>query len=449
MREKSIFLLQCIFAASLIFSISACQSPLQTDDRPNFLIIVTDDQRLDTMEYMPNTQRLIFDQGVTFTNGFVTTPLCCPSRSSILTGMYAHNHGVRENEDKLNHTTFMEIMHENGYYTGLVGKYLNSWKGEQRPEYDYWVSYFRGETVYYRPDLNVNGKWVRHGEDQYVTYVLGDYAVDFLDQASRQNKPFILLYTPNAPHHPTTPAVEDEGLLTDLAPHRPPSFNEPDMSDKPEWLASRPLLTEEQINEIDNYRRDQLLTLISLDRTIERVVNHLENTGEMDNTVVIFISDNGQFWGEHRFETAKNRYYDENVHVPFAMRYAPLVPSPYTEDKIVANIDIAPTVLDLAGIAIPNSVDGMSIAKLLKQDGAWREYLLLEGGILDGTYIGVRSNEYFYGENDGYPEFYDMQADPYQLQNLIDEPDHQALIVQYKAIMDQLSQPKLVPTKTP
>lgn len=449
MQKYVVSFLRLFLVAIMFLPVTGCRFPLQNDDRPNFLIIVTDDQRLDTMEYMPKTQQLIFDQGVTFTNGFVTTPLCCPSRSSILTGMYAHNHGVRENGDKLNYTTFIDMLHENGYYTGLVGKYLNSWKGEKRPEYDHWVSFFKGETVYYRPDLNVNGEWVRYGEDEYVTYILGDHAVEFLGTAARQRKPFILLFTPNAPHRPTTPAVEDQDLLTDLAPHRPPNFNEADMSDKPEWLAIRPLLTEEGIKEIDDYRRNQLLTLISLDRTIARVIAKLEETGDLDNTVIMFISDNGQFWGEHRFETPKNRYYEEVVHVPFAMRYPVLVSNPYLESGIVANIDIAPTILDLAGIPIPESMDGKSIVNLLQKDGVWREYLLLEGGILDGTYIGVRSDRYFYGENNGYPEFYDLQEDPYQLQNLVDNSDYQELIVQYKTIMEQLSQPKFVPTITP
>lgn len=448
MRRKTHLFYKAVLALLMLFSIASCAAPYQTDRRPNFLIIVTDDQRLDTMEYMPNTQSLILDQGVTFANGFVTTPLCCPSRASILTGMYAHNHGVRENEDKLNHTTFMEVMRDNGYYTGLVGKYLNSWKGEPRPEYDYWVSFFKGETVYYSPDLNVNGEWLRH-KDQYVTYALGDYAVDFLDKAARQDKPFILLFAPNAPHRPTTPAVEDEGLLTDLEPHRPPSFNEEDMSDKPAWLANRPLLTEEEIVEIDAYRRDQLLTLISLDRTIARVIAQLQSSGELDRTMVVFISDNGQFLGEHRFGSSKNRYYEENVHIPFAIRYPPLVPVPYVENKLAANIDIAPTLFDLAGIPIPASMDGESLAKLLRRDGPWREYLLLEGGILDGSYVGVRSERYFYGENDGYPEFYDLLEDPYQLQNLIGEPDHRDLIAQYKTLMDQMQQPKFVPTITP
>jgi N-acetylglucosamine-6-sulfatase len=447
MQRKTASIFQSMLAIIMLLSTAGCNL-FQKDERPNILLIVTDDQRLGTMEYMPQTQSLIFDQGVTFSNGFVTTPLCCPSRASILTGMYAHNHNVRENEDKLQHTTFMEVLHRNGYYTGLVGKYLNSWNGEPRAEYDYWVSYAKGETRYYNPRLNVNGEWKRH-QDQYVTYALGDYAVEFLGKASKQRKPFILLFTPNAPHLPTTPAKEDEGLLTDLPPYRPPSFNEADMSDKPEWIANRPLLTEDEIKAIDKYRRDQLLTLIALDRTIGRVISTLKDTGELDNTLIVFISDNGVFWGEHRFDTAKNRYYDENVHVPFAIRYPPLIPKPYIENKIVANIDIAPTVFDLAGIPIPVYVDGVSMLNLLKREGTWRESLLLEGGVLDGSYVGIRSEQYFYGENDGYPEFYDMQKDPLQLDNLTNKLEYDGLIAQYKTIMDTMAQPKIVPTVTP
>jgi arylsulfatase A-like enzyme len=175
-----------VLAFVLLVSVGGC-AVFQEDTRPNILIIVTDDQRFDTMDVMSETRSWIFDQGVTFSNGFVTTPLCCPSRASILTGMYAHNHGVRENEDTLEHTTFIEILSKNGYYTGLVGKYLNSWKGEPRPEYDYWVSFSLGETRYYNPRLNVNGEWIRH-QDQYVTYALGDYAIEFLNKAARQRK---------------------------------------------------------------------------------------------------------------------------------------------------------------------------------------------------------------------------------------------------------------------
>lgn len=440
MRQISISIFRIVFITAILLSISGC-GLIKEDTRPNILIIVTDDQRLDTMDYMPETEALIFKQGVTFTQAFATTPLCCPSRSSILTGMYAHNHGVRENNNELKQTTFMEIMQENGYATGLVGKYLNSWNGDPRPEYDYWVSYAFGETRYYNPRLNINGEWKRH-QGEYVTYALGDYAIDFIQQATAKRKPFVLLFTPNAPHAPATPAKEDENLLKDLAPYRPPNFNEADISDKPDWISWRPLLSAEYIAEIDAYRRDHLLSLVALDRTIGKLMAALKATGELDNTLVIFLSDNGMFWGEHRLEMVKNRYYEEAVHVPFAIRYPALVPAPYSEAGIVANIDIAPTVLDLAGVPIPETMDGKSLLQLLRKEPGWREYILLEGGVLDGTYVGVRSSNYFYGENNNQPEFYDMRADPYQLENLINDPKCKDLIVQYKGIMEELSQPR-------
>lgn len=449
MQGKSITFLRLVFVVTFLLSATGCQSLYQKDERPNFLIIVTDDQRYDTMEYMPNTQQMIFDQGVTFTNGFITTPLCCPSRSSILTGMYAHNHGVLENENKLKHTTFVETMHENGYYTGLVGKYLNSWKGEARPEYDYWVSYFKGETRYYRPDLNVNGEWIRH-EDQYVTYVLGDYAVDFLGKAARQKKPFILLFTPNAPHDPVTPANEDLDLLKDLPLHRPPSFNEADTSDKPQWLMERPPLTEEEIAGNDEFRRNQLLTLISLDRTIARIMIELQNTGMLDNTFVLFLSDNGKFWGEHRI-TSKNGMYDEASRVPFAIRYPLMVSTPYIDtDHVVANIDIAPTILDLAGIAIPESMDGLSLVNLFSGNTDWREGILLEGWPPRGIYTAVHTNRYVYSETIGdKSEFYDLQTDPYQLENRIDDPAYRDLIKHHQELLGKINIQKQVPAITP
>jgi len=449
MRRKKISVLQFTLATILLLSTSGCGSPLQKDERPNILIIVTDDQRYDTMEYMPETVSLLFDQGVTFTKGFVTTPLCCPSRSSILTGMYAHNHGVLDNDMKLRYSTFMELMHQNGYYTGLVGKYLNTWKGDPRPEYDYWVSYANGETRYYNPRLNVNGEWIRH-QDQYVTYTLGDYVVDFLREAGRKNKPFVLLYAPNAPHDPATPAKEDRGLLPDLPPYRPPSFNEPDASDKPDWLASQRPLSDEEIEQLDDFRRNQLLTLISLDRSISKVMAELKNTGMLDNTFVLFISDNGKFWGEHR-RMSKNGFYEEASHVPFAIRYPPLVAQPYIDtEHIVGNIDIAPTVLDLAGIPIPDSMDGLSLVKLLSGNADWREGILLEGWPGRGVYTAVHTRDYVYAETtDDKSEFYDLKNDPYQLQNVIDDPAYQNLIQQHKELLYKINIQKQVPTVTP
>ena len=428
-----------------ILMLQACSGlPRFNDKRPNFLIIVTDDQRYDTMQYMPNTQRLIFDQGVTFSHAYITTPFCCPSRASILTGMYAHNHYVHVNEDKLNFPTVVEALHGNGYYTGLVGKYLNSWKGEARPEYDYWVSFFGGTVPnYYDPNLNVNGKWEK--KTGYITYLFKDYVLRFLDQATQQRKPFLLLFTPNAPHAPYTPLKEDKGLYTDLPQYRPPSFNEADLSDKPASIADKPPLTEGESIQLENIRRRQIQTLVSLDRSIGEIIEKLKQTGELDHTVIMFISDNGKHWGEHRLDT-KSTAYEESVKVPFALRYPPLVAAPYVEDQLVANIDIAPTLYELSETSIPETVDGLSLVNLLSAQGEWRSHVLLEAWPDRGHWTAIHTGQYVYVETDNeLSEFYDLAVDPFEIQSFINEPKYQPIILQLQEILEKEKEPRTRP----
>ncbi|OQY27812.1 MAG: hypothetical protein B6I38_09770 [Anaerolineaceae bacterium 4572_5.1] len=405
------------------------------DNRPNFLIILTDDQRFDTMQYMPKTQELIFDQGVTFSHGYVNSPLCGPSRANILTGMHVHNHNVTTNKSDLDVETFVEDLQSNGYFTGLVGKYINQWKGEQRPEYDYWASIFRDASRYYDPDINVNGTW-QWQIPGYITDIMRDLVLDFVDEASRKLKPFFLLFALDAPHGPATPAHEDEGLYTDLPPHRPPNFNEEDISDKPETINWRPLFNDEEIEGIEEFRRKQILTLISADRAIEAIVNKLEETGELDNTVIIFLSDNGKLWGEHRLES-KGAVYEESIRVPFGLRYPPLVPEPYTEDKLVGSIDIAPTLYDLANIPIPEKFDGLSLVPLLT-GGEWREEMFLECWPSRGHWTAIHSGRYKYVETDDHlSEFYDLEKDPYELENMINNPEYQEIIAAMKVTLER------------
>jgi len=416
---------------------SACGSTNRQDDpRPNFLVIISDDQRYDTMEYMPKTQELIFDQGVTFSHAYITTPLCCPSRSSMLTGMYAHNHGVLENSMELKLETVVNALHKNGYYTGLVGKYLNSWDGEKRPEFDYWVSYANGETRYNNPNLNVNGTWQRH-QGRYVTYVLGDYAQEFINLAAKKNQPYALIVAFNAPHEPVTPADEDKGKLKDLPPYRPPNFNETDMSGKPQWMVQRPLLNETDIANIDTFRRNQNLTLLSLDRAVEKIIGTLAESKTLENTMVFYISDNGMHYGEHRLDS-KNTYYEEAVLVPFAIRYPALVPNPYIENRVVANIDITPTLYELANIPIPENVDGLPLTRLFDPNGSWREGVLLEGWPPRGIYGAIHTEQYLYAETvDDTAELYDLKLDPYEMTNLTEDPAYQEVKAHLKALLEQ------------
>ena len=199
---KTIYRSILMFLAACM--LSSCIPFFSKDKRPNFIVIISDDQSHDSMQFMPQTKALIFDQGVTFAQGFDTTPLCCPSRASIFTGMYAHNDGVKVNTDKLKYQTVITALHNNGYYTGLVGKYLNSWLGEPRPEFDSWVSWPGSVASYQDPNINVNGTWGIH--PGYITDVENDYVMQFLDQASKQSKPFLLIYAARAPHAPADPS---------------------------------------------------------------------------------------------------------------------------------------------------------------------------------------------------------------------------------------------------
>ena len=407
------------------------------DERPNFIIIETDDQRYDTMQYMPRTQELIFDQGVTFERGYVTTPLCSPSRSSIFTGMYAHTHKVRDNfKEKFTDVTFAELLQQNGYYTGLVGKYSNTWKGEPRPEYDFWVSFKNGQHRYNNALLNVNGEWIRH-EGEYITYTFEKYALDFIEKASKMWKPFCLCLTLNAPHEPAVPAAVDKYIELDL-PERLPSFNEDDISDKPAWMSKDGFVEGKKLKELDTFRRKQILTLFAVDRLVDQLIDKLDEKGLLDNTVVFFLSDNGKLWGEHRL-TSKNSPYEEAARVPFALRYPPLVPNPYTETTPVGNIDIAPTLYDLAGIPIPEKVDGKSLVGLLEGDENWREGILIEGWPGRGVYAAYHTNRYVYIETKGaVSEFYDLENDPYQMTNAIDAPEYQQIIEHMKAKLAEI-----------
>jgi arylsulfatase A-like enzyme len=413
--------------------------------RPNFLIIITDDQRYDTMEYMPKTQAGIFDEGVTFSKGYITTPFCCPSRSSIFTGMYAHNHNVLQNNMPLNIETIAMALQKNGYYTGLIGKYLNSWAGEARPEYNYWVAFKSGETNYKDPVLNVNGTWNQY--PGYITYILSDYVIDFLGKAASQPKPFMLIFAPNAPHTPTRPADEDLPLYDQLPAYSVPSVNEADVSDKPSSISKKPLLTAEELASADDNRRRQILTLVALDRKIGEILTKLKETGQLDNTVIFFLSDNGLHWGEHRLD-GKSSLYEESSHVPFAMRYPALIPTPYVEQRLVANIDIAPTLYQLAGINIPYRVDGTSLLKLFEPNSKWRDHILLEAWPPRGEWAAIHTDRYVYAETQNdLSEFYDLETDPYQLENQINNPAYKDIIAEMKKQLEKDKKPKFFLSK--
>lgn len=410
--------------------------------QPNFLVIISDDQRQETMNatYMPRTYALLVEDGVWFERGYVTTAWCCPSRSSIFTGLYARHHGVRVNEDPLSATTVAQRLHEVGYYTGLVGKYLNSSDGSPRPEFDFWAAHGRCCAKYYDARLNVNGEWA--ARSGYITYRFRDYALDFLRQAPA-DRPFLLFFTPNAPHAPADPAPGDEALYPDLAPHRPPDLNETDVADKPAWLRATRRLTDAEIAEVDQFRRKQLQALHALDEAVAAVLEELRAQGRLDNTFIVYISDNGYFWGEKRLFGRghdKNRVYEPAHHVPFVVRYPRLAPQARVEGRLVANIDIAPTLYELAGLPVAE-VDGRSLVPLLRDGAAapWRDDLLLEGWP-NPPYTAIHTGRYVYVENErDEPEFYDLEADPHQLDNAVQSPAYAEIVAQLRARLGEVA----------
>src|SRR5437868_561996 len=277
-RAKELVLLFLLSAVGWCATVSG-------QSRPNVLVIMTDDQSHDTVtsQFMPNTKAMIEDHGLTCTQFIMPTALCCPSRASFLTGKYARHTQVRGNDDPLVGPTLVNRLHDAGYYTGLIGKYLNSWPGDARPEYDYWAAWLSG---YVDPRMNIFGSFVNvHG---YLTYIQRDYALDFLEQVPA-DRPFFLLFTPYAPHLPATPAPGDEHLYTDLPDWRPSSFNPIDQSDKPLWLATLPLLSPDRVfREVDTVRLNQLRCLHSVDIAVRDLWSKLADQGKLENTLILY-----------------------------------------------------------------------------------------------------------------------------------------------------------------
>jgi N-acetylglucosamine-6-sulfatase len=404
-------------------------------DRPNFLLIVSDDARYDTLDFMPRTRARVFDEGITFTNAFCTTPLCGPSRATILTGTYAHNHCVYGNNYPFERAHCIHDLQSAGYYTGLVGKGLNSWGDAPRTEFDFWA--VPRSPAYFDPEVNFNGIVIQHRG--YATHILRDYAFQFLDRARQRGEPFILLFWPFAPHSPADPAPGDEDLYTEVPPHRPPNHNEEDVSDKPLWLWVKPLLTEEEIEAVDALRLRQLRCLNSLDEAIESLVLALESDGSLDSTVTIYLSDNGLLWGEHRL-TGKRHAYQPSARTPLGLRYPALVRWPRVETRLVGNLDIAPTIYQLAGLPIPGATNGRTLVPLMEGTGTWRTDLLIESWPnVSAPYAAVVELSYLYVETEGdLSELYDLELDPSQLQNQIRNPHYSGVIARLAARLQEL-----------
>jgi N-acetylglucosamine-6-sulfatase len=403
-------------------------------DRPNIVFVITDDQRWDAMGCAghpflktPNMDRLA-REGAMFTNAFVTTPLCSPSRSSFLTGQYVHTTGVKGNGPAMNEighrlVTFPRLLKDAGYESAYVGKWHMGNDDAPRPGFDRWVS-FKGQGVYKNPVLNVDGK--PEQKDGYITDIISDYAVDFINR--EHAKPFVLYVGHKAVHGPFTPAERHAGMYeTEPLPQRPNVKD--DMSGKP--AVRRERLKENTKTKVgEQLTRNQLRCLLSVDEGLGRILDALDAKKLTEDTLVIFTSDNGYFWNEHDLGD-KRAAYEESIRVPLLMRYPKHIKPATKPEQIALNVDVAPTVLQLGGAPIPANVHGKSLVPIFEgKNDAWRRVALLEYFEEERfprvpTWRAVRSDRWKYIH---YPdvadadELYDLQADPYEMKNLIADP---------------------------
>ena len=437
----------CALLAVLALGVAAAPAAAQTSP-PNIVLVMTDDQRWDTLSAMPTVRKELAEKGVNFTNGFVVNSLCCPSRASILTGQYSHSSGVYTNTGNRGlwafreHETVAPALQSVGYTTAYVGKYLNGYGGTRIPPgWSRWVA-FSG-VGYYDYSLNTDGVVTDPAPGDYSTDVLAGHAVSVIEQTPG---PFFLVFAPYAPHWPANPPPRHEHAFARLEPWRPPSYNEEDVSDKPAWVRALPPMGPDQQRDLDEFRRDQLRSLLSVDEGVARILGALEQTGRLANTLIVFTSDNGYAWGEHRRSTKMDPY-EESIRVPFLVRYDALGLLPRAERALALNIDLAPTFAQVAGAYLPLA-DGQSLVPLLTTPGLpWRtdflvEHLRASATARMPTYCARRTtNSLYVSYETGEEEFYDLVADPYQLRNVAADPAARTALAANRARLKQLCDP--------
>lgn len=416
--------------------------------RPSLVLIVTDDQRWDTTFAMPVLQRRLAARGVTFTNGFVVNPQCCPSRANILTGRYSHSTGVYDNTGQYggfqafhDGSTIATWLDDSGYSTALIGKYLNGYRSHFTyvpPGWDRWRAF--AKSGYYNYTLSIDGRERSFGSspEDYSTDVLADKAARFIRHTGG---PLFLYWAPKAPHGPSTPAPRHRFAFRDLPPARPPNYNELDMVDKPAWLQGWPAWTPEKARHTDRKRKLMLRTLLAVDDGIDKIMDALKQTGRLENTMIAFVSDNGYTWGEHRLQ-GKLTPYEESIRVPYIVRYDPLTDRGAIESRLAATVDLAPTFAAVAGVPAPEA-EGRNLNRLFSSARRWREDLLIEHrGELIPTYCQIRSDDYSYVRyTTGEEELYDMHIDRYQLENAAGSPGSASILEQMRARVRKLCDP--------
>ncbi len=419
----------------------------------NVIFILTDDHRYDYMGFTgkvpwlqtPNMDKLA-SEGAYLPNAFVTTSLCSPSRASILTGLYSHTHTIVDNQapDPGNLTYFPQYLQKGGYQTGFFGKWHMGDHGDDpQPGFSHWES-FEGQGVYYNPTLNINGKRITYKDSTYITDLLTEHALDWLDKRDR-SKPFFMYLSHKAVHSEFMPAKRHSGVYKGKKIGFPTTYDQTKTGAYkdlkwPQWVADQ----RTSWHGVDYMYHDNLdlnemvvkycETLLGVDESVGTVMDYLKNEGLDESTLVIYMGDNGFSWGEHGL-IDKRHFYEESVKVPLLIRCPELFEGGKTLRQMVQNIDIAPTILEEAGIKKPDYMPGVSFVPILKGDAGiaarkeiFYEYYWEYDFPMTPTVFGMRTDDYKYIKYHGIwdrNELYDLKNDPNEMYNLIADPDKQ------------------------
>lgn len=459
-----------VIGCAALISGALCPPAAGRARRPNIIFIITDDQRWDSLGVTghrhaktPNIDRLA-REGALFSNFFTTTPLCSPSRASFLTGQYAHAHKITNNDrlglDAISHTlpTFPRRLREAGYETAFIGKWHMGLDDSRRPGFDHWIS-FKGQGIYLDPVVNVDGR--PRQLDGHMTDWLNRWALEFVRRPHR--KPFLLYLSHKALHTPYLPAKRHESLYAGARYVAPPSAAD-DMSGKPvlrrqvepvDWATLEGVAPEPPESrrgrgtDRDSVVRDQLRTLAGVDEGVGELLRALGRAGQLDNTVVVYTSDNGYLLGEHGQFDNKRFAYEESIRVPLIVRYPKRVAAGTQVDALALNIDVAPTLLELAGAEPLEKVHGRSLLPLLagRAEG-WREsflaeYFLEKVAPRAPAWQAVRTLRWkyiHYPELEGMDELYDLGADPAEMRNIFKDPASRPALEAMKAELERLRQ---------
>jgi N-acetylglucosamine-6-sulfatase len=422
--------------------------------KPNIVVLMTDDQTLDSMSVMPQTQKLLGEKGTTFTRNFVNYSLCCPSRATLYTGQYAHNHGVLGNEPpvggytRLDKSNWLPLwLQAAGYRTMHVGKFLNGYgrlssPTEVPPGFNDWHGTVDPTTYsYWNYTVNENGVLHTYGAAKEPEFYSTDFfarrANELIAAAAPSDQPFFISVAFLAPHsgqpvepgdpagQPTpAPAPRHVNAFSTVGLPQPASFNEADMTDKPAAMQRRPLLTPARTAAIQENYQQRLESLLAVDEAVASIVEGLKAAGELDDTLILFTSDNGFFHGEHRVPQGKILAYEPSIRLPLIMR-GPGVPRDERQSQLVTNADLAPTILDAADAKAGRAQDGRSLFGLFDDPGVqWGRELLIEGGNNQGlTFTALRNYRWKYIEHrNGELELYDLERDPDELTNVAADP---------------------------